>query len=244
MKILFLSSEATGLLKTGGLADVARALPLALRQKGHDVRLVLPNYLSIARSKNYSTVVSSLGVPMGDTELFCAVQQTELERLPVYLIEYNDFFLRSHPYEDVAGNPHPDNGERFGFFCKAALQLCLAENFIPDIIHVNDWQGALACLYLRNYRTTYPEFAKTRSLLTIHNGGYQGHCSASAKTFLEIGDDWFHPAGFEDHGQINLLKGGLRAADQLNAVSVGYAEELKTPLGGHGLYGILQMIPI
>ena len=108
MKILFLSSEATGLIKTGGLADVARALPLALRQKGHDVRLVLPNYLSIARTKNYPTAVSSLGVPMGNSELFCAVRQTELEQLPVYLIEYNDFFLRSHPYEDVAGNPHPD----------------------------------------------------------------------------------------------------------------------------------------
>ena len=236
MKILFLSSEATGLIKTGGLADVARALPMALRQKGHDVRLVLPNYLTIARTKNYSTAVSSLGVPMGDTELFCAVQQTELERLTVYLIEYNDFFLRSHPYEDVAGNPHPDNGERFGFFCKAALQLCLAESFIPDIIHANDWPGALTCLYLHKYRTTYPEFTNTRSLLTIHNGGYQGHCSASARSFLEIGDDWFHSAGFEDHGQINLLKGGLRAADQLNAVSVGYAEELKTPLGGHGLH--------
>ena len=236
MKILFLSSEATGLIKTGGLADVARALPLALRQKGHDVRLVLPNYLSIARTKNYSTAVSSLGVPMGNSELFCAVQQTELEQLPVYLVEYNDFFLRSHPYEDMAGNPHPDNGERFGFFCKAALQLCLADNFIPDIIHANDWQGALACLYLHQYRSTYPEFAKTRSLLTIHNGGYQGHCPASARSFLEIGDHWFHPAGFEDHGQINLLKGGLRTADQLNAVSVGYAEELKTSLGGHGLH--------
>ena len=90
MKIIFLSSEATGLIKTGGLADVARALPLALRQKGHDVRLVLPNYLSIARTKNYSTAVSSLGVPMGNSELFCAIQQTELEQLPVYLVEYND----------------------------------------------------------------------------------------------------------------------------------------------------------
>ncbi|MEC7219605.1 MAG: glycogen/starch synthase, partial [SAR324 cluster bacterium] len=162
MKIIFLSSEATGLIKTGGLADVARALPLALRQKGHDVRLVLPNYLSIARIKKYSTAVSSLEVPMGNSELFCAVHQTELEQLPVYLVEYNDFFLRSHPYEDVAGNPHPDNGERFGFFCKAALQLCLADNFIPDIIHANDWQGALACLYLHQYRSTYPEYAKTR----------------------------------------------------------------------------------
>ena len=236
MKILFLSSEATGLIKTGGLADVARALPLALYQKGHDVRIVLPNYLPIARTQNYSPAIPSLGVSMGDSELFCSVHQTRLEKLPVYLIEYHDFFLRNHPYEDVAGNPHPDNGERFGFFCKAALQLCLAENFIPDIVHVNDWQGALACLYLHQYRKTNSEFAGTRSLMTIHNGGYQGHCSASARSFLEIGDDWFCPAGFEDHGQINLLKGGLRAADQLNTVSVGYAEELRTPLGGHGLH--------
>ena len=172
---------------------------------------------------------------MGDFEIFCTVQQAMLEQLPVYLIEYHDFFLRSHLYSDIAGNPHPDNRERFGFFCKAALQLCLAENFIPDIIRTNDWQGAIACLYLHQYHTTYTKFARTRSLITIHNGGYQGHCSASARSFLKIGDDWFHPAGFEDHGQINLLKSGLRPADKLNTVSVGYIEELRTLLGGHGL---------
>lgn len=240
MKILYLASEATGLIKTGGLADVARALPMALRQSGHDVRLVLPYYHSIARTHPVRTVVPFLGVPMGNTELFCSVHQLLLDQLPVYLIEYQHFFFRSHPYEELGGAPHPDNPERFGFLCKAALQLCSALQFFPDILHANDWQGALACLYLQGYRQQHEEFASSRSVLSVHNGGYQGHCPAEKRAFLGIGEDWFHPKGFEDHGQMNLLKGGLWAADKINAVSEGYADELQTSLGGHGLHESYQ----
>jgi starch synthase len=240
MKILFLASEVTGLLKTGGLADVARALPLALRQRGHDVRLVLPLYLPIARTRPLREAVPFLGVPMGNTELFCSVQQTRLESLPVYLIEYQHFFFRERPYQQRDGSPYPDNAERFGFFCKAALQLCLAIGFSPDIVHANDWQTALAPFYLQSHRKRFKSLQHTRSVLTLHNGGYQGAAPANAREFLGIDDDWFHPQGFEDHGQLNLLKGGIHCADKLNAVSPGYAEELQTPLGGHGLHEHFQ----
>ncbi|MBC8257662.1 MAG: glycogen synthase [SAR324 cluster bacterium] len=243
LRIIFASAEVDGFSKSGGLADVARALPLHLKQLGHDVRIVTPFYRSIPESHQTETIIHELGVPLGNEEIWCAVRQTELTgsvdgkavSLPVYLIEHEHYFFRRGYYDDGL-HEYPDNASRFAFFSKSVLQLCLALEWIPDIFHANDWHTALLPFYLRQSQQALAEFTKSRSVLTIHNAGYQGNAPVIFRNSLEIAPEYFVAELFEDHGQLNLLKGGIHFADQVNTVSSGYAEEMRTPLGSHGLH--------
>ena len=237
MKILFISSEVAGFSKTGGLADVARALPIALQQKGHDVRVITPLYLDIARNVFTETALPILGVPMGTREIFCKVHTTQMAGVPVYFVEHQAYFFRSSLYGEQQA--YDDNMDRFGFFSKAALQFCLGMHFYPDIVHCNDWHTGLVPLYLQQLQHQFSELQATYSLFTLHNVGYQGTFPAHHREFLSIPDEWFHPGAFEYYGEINFLKGGIAAAHHINTVSEGYAEELLTPLGGHGLHNYL-----
>ncbi|MBF0276703.1 MAG: glycogen synthase GlgA [SAR324 cluster bacterium] len=239
LKIMLAISEVDGFVKTGGLADIGRSLPLALKKRGHDVRIILPYYSKIIRQKTMIPAVETLGVPMGNKELWCAVKQCFEEKVPVYLVEYDLFFARERCYDDGT-YPFVDNAERFGFFSKAVLQACQALNFAPDIIHCNDWHTALLPFYLKEHEKDNPFFKKTATLLTFHNASFQGHFPLTSREFLGIGWEHFSSDRFEDFGQLNFLKGGIAWADKINAVSPGYAEELLTPLGGHGLHEMLQ----
>ena len=242
LRIIFASAEVEGFSKTGGLADVARALPLHLKSLGHDVRIVTPFYRQIPQKHETDTIISSLGVPMGSEEIWCAVRHKEMEgtvdgkkiSVPVYFIEHQHHFFR-HGYYDDGTQGYPDNASRFGFFSKAVLQICHALDWTPDIFHSNDWHTALVPFYLKQAQLETTDFLKSRSILTIHNAGYQGGSPGSFRHSLGIPLENFILEMFEDHGHLNLLKGGINFADLVNTVSPGYAEELRTPLGSHGL---------
>jgi starch synthase len=234
-KILLVASEAIPFVKTGGLADVCGALVKNLKARGHDVRLVLPRYWSIDRSQmNLKPVLSPMGVAMGNQMIWCEVFETLWKEIPVYLIEHEHYFGRRGIYDD-GQNEYSDNGERFGFFCKATLQLCRDLEFRPDIIHCNDWQTALIPAYLKDGKQNDSFFNDTASVFSIHNIGYQGFFKKDVLPFLGIDGFHFNADCFESFGGINVMKGALFFADAINTVSPTYAQEILGEPGGSGL---------
>ena len=234
LKILVVASEVEGLVKTGGLADVARALPACLKAMGHDVRVVMPAYDRIKPSwRDWPAQSMSLQLSLFESHRLAA-RTGEHQGLPMVLIEHPPSFERLGVYDD-GYQAFDDNPRRFAILSKGALQWCLDSDWQPDILHLNDWQSALAAFYLAEHYKDEPFFAATRSLLTLHNAAYQGHAEAAWLQPLGIDARFFTEDIFEDYGRINLLKSGLHFADGLNAVSPGYAEELLTDLGSHGL---------
>lgn len=231
--ILFAVSELAGIVKTGGLADVAGALGTWMRRMGHDVRVIMPAYRQ-ALSALATDVVGVGQVMMGKESLGFAVRQGEFDGVPVYLIEQNQYFDRSGLYTHN-GESFGDNTRRFAFFCRAVLETCHILGFRPDIIHGHDWPSAMLPYYLKTREGGNPFFADTRSVLTIHNGAYQQHTDAGLLDWLGIDRAYFQPGSFEDYGQINILKGGIAFADKVTTVSPNYARELLTDQGSHGL---------
>lgn len=238
LKILFAVSELAGVVKTGGLADVAGALGPWMRRLGHDVRVIMPAYRQAREA--LATDVIGVGEVYLSPQVHAgfSIRQGEFAGVPVYLIEHNGYFDRSGLYTHE-GEGFADNSERFAFFCRAALQACQIANFQPDIIHGHDWQSALLPYYLKNHEGGNPFFSGTRTVLTIHNGAYQQHTDSQLLDTLGIDRYWFNPDFFEDHGLINLLKGGIAFADKITTVSPRYAEELQTDLGSHGIAHII-----
>jgi starch synthase len=236
LKIAMITPECVPFAKTGGLADVVGALPKALRELGHEPIVILPKYSSIdTRKHKLQFFLSPLGVWMGNAEEWCATYTTSLEGVPIYFIESNQYFDRFGFYHDANFDDYQDNSRRFGFFSRAALQLCHDVDFAPDIVHVHDWQTALAPAYLKIWHWDDPVLGGAASVLTIHNIGYQGVYSAAHYDYLGLQWGNFTPDKFEDHGRVNFLKGGIQYSDVVNTVSPTYANETRTPEGGHGL---------
>ncbi|MFH2057712.1 MAG: glycogen synthase [Pseudomonadota bacterium] len=233
MKILFIISEIEGIVKTGGLADFARALPWALKKKQHDVRVVLPKYGNVQYpffedSRSVSFMLNHV------TWYGCQIFHATLDGIMLRLIEHHDFFSRDGLY-DNGYTAYPDNSLRFAFFCKAALELCLQEGWVPDIVHCNDWQTALAAFYLKAHYSHDPALRHTRSVLTVHNGAFQGETEARWLDRMGIPWDRFANGQVEHNGLVNLLKCGILSADKINTVSSGYAKELLSEDTSHGL---------
>jgi starch synthase len=240
LKILLVSSEVTPYAKTGGLADVAGSLPRALRQLGHDVRVIMPCYRTVIE-RGYRPEAMNIGV---EVSLAGRVWQGNLRQLtlagvPVYFIDQPELFDRADLYGE-AGVDYPDNAERFGFFCRAIPGLLKQLDFCPDILHLNDWQTGLIPLLLKTELAQDPFFDKMASLITIHNLGYQGLFPAPSLKQLGLNDELFHPDGIEYFDQVSFLKAGLFYADQINTVSPTYCREICTPEFGAGFEGILQ----
>jgi len=237
LKIMMVSSECVPYAKSGGLADVVGALPGALQKLGHEVIVVMPKYRTIAAEKfAIQPLLSPMGVWMGDTEEWCAVHQTKTsEGVSVYFIEVDKFFNRDGLYHDAEFNDFLDNPHRFAFLSRAALQLCIDINFMPDIVHAHDWQAALTPAYLKVWHWDDPILGDAASFLTIHNIGYQG--VYDAENFDYLGLQWgnFTSDKFEDHGKMNFLKGGIHYADMVNTVSPTYAVETRTPEMAYGM---------
>ncbi len=237
MKILMLASEAAPFAKTGGLADAVSALARAIRGAGHDVRILMPYYSSIGRS----------GIGLLRPFLPCGYTRSEYFDLHgctlpgsdviVYLVGKDELFGRDGIYGEDAD--YPDNPRRFGFLCRAAFSACRAEKWIPEILHLHDWQAAPAAVYLSE-RERYREFAFSACLLTIHNLGYQGLYPESRFPELDLPWEAFHGAGFEDFGRLNILKAGILRAEMLSTVSPTYAREIQTPAQGFGLDAVLR----
>ncbi|SLM32641.1 Glycogen synthase [Desulfamplus magnetovallimortis] len=231
MKILMITSEMDGIIKTGGLADFAAALPKALINLGHEVRIIMPKY------KNgifpVPSISDSLYFNLNHKDSYGSlVHHIQSDNIPVMLVEHHDFFSRDGIYDDGT-YAYPDNPLRYAFLCKAALEYCLHEKWIPDIIHGNDWHTALAPYYLKEHYHHRPELKNTKTVLTIHNGEHQG----------KAGKEWLEPLGIppwhftsdiiEEYGILNLLKCGIMYADAINAVSHGYYGELLQPDTSH-----------
>lgn len=241
IKLLFVSSEAAPFIKTGGLGDVAAALPKYLKKEGAEVKLILPLYSLIDREKYHLTkMYDGCCVRMGNCEEFYSLYYAETPcHYDAYFIEFNKYFDRYGVYDDKNSHEeYRDNAYRYAFFSRAALQVAKDLQFKPDIVHVHDWQTSLIPYYLKKYND--PFFENTKSVLTIHNLPYQGVYGSDVVPYAGI--DWadFNPSAFESYGAINLLKGGIRFADKITTVSPHYAEEILTPLGGAGLHWLLE----
>jgi len=230
MKIAMIASECVPFAKTGGLADVAGALPKALTGLGHEVIVIHPLYGSIDRDRHAIVpFMDRIGVWMGNTLEWCAVHKaTGIGGITVYFIEYDKYFRRDGLYHDAWFNDFPDNPKRFAFFTRAALQLLRDLYWIPDIVHAHDWQTALAPAFLKVWHWNDPILSKAASILTIHNLAYQGSYGAEIIDYTGLKWDNFKPEIFEDHGRMNFLKGGIYFADQVNTVSPTYAEETRS----------------
>ncbi|QQO08339.1 glycogen synthase [Breznakiella homolactica] len=244
MKILMTTSEAVPFAKTGGLADAVSALSLSLAKLGHEVRIVMPRYYSIDRRK-LDKLEGAMGVPMGSGEEWCAVFTTDMpgsqKKNPVrmYFIDHEIFFGRDGVYGTPSEPDFLDNPRRFSFFSRSVFQLCRKIDWYPDIFHAHDWPTALVPVFLK-FGERQGKFAGARSVLTIHNLGYQGIYSKNNFPYTGLGWNVFYDAGFDDWNMMNILKAGLNSADSLNTVSPTYARETKTQEHGFRLDGVLR----
>ena len=240
MRILLVAPEVAPLAKTGGLADVAGALPRELRRQGHDVRVILP-YYRVTREQGVLLEPATWPVQavVGGSLRGGLVRETRLGEVPVYLLEHNDYFDRPGLYGGPDGD-YPDNAERFGFFCRAVLDFVRHGPFRPEVLHLNDWQTGLIPVLLRHELGKDPFYQAIGTLLTIHNLGYQGLFPPSALATLGLPRELFSIDGLEYYGQVSLLKGGLLGADLLTTVSPTYGREIQRPEQGLGFDGILR----
>lgn len=234
LNILFVSSEVAPFAKTGGLADVAGALPKELAKIGHNVIVVMPRYYAVDRTK-LTHIESSLGVSMGYMgDLWAGVYSSKLPNSDVliYFIDYEEFFGRGGLY-DHCGEAYTDNDNRFIFFSKSVFELCKMIGFKPDVIHANDWHTSVVPL-LSQTRYIH-DFGNAATILTLHNLEHQGIVYKGAMDILESGWEHFRPEAYESVGYINMLKGGIAYADAVTTVSKKYAQEIKTSEFGFGL---------
>jgi starch synthase len=228
MKIFLAASEVVPFAKTGGLADVAGALPLALKDLGQEVIIAMPRYKAISEARfkierlSGNISYSTLG-----------------KDIKVYFIENNKYFNRDGLYGDKTGD-YKDNLDRFSYYCKRALELLKEIQFKPDIIHCHDWQSALIPVYLKKLYAKDSFFKNTKTMLTIHNIGYQG--LFPKEEFAKLGLDWslFDMEMLEFYGKVNILKGGIVFADLITTVSQTYSKEIQTKEFGFGMEGVLN----
>ena len=243
MKILFVASEVDPFAKTGGLADVAGALPKALSALGHDIRIVMPLYRQVPREKfGLKSSEMRLTVPVGAQTFEGHVWEALLpnSRVVTYFIEQPSLFDREGLYQSQ-GADHPDNLERFSFFSLAALHMLPRLGWKPDVIHCHDWQTALVCAHLRyGAMAREPFFANVGTVFTIHNLAYQGLFPQARWASTQLPESAFSIQGLEFYGQLNCLKGALTSARMLTTVSQAYAREIQTSEFGCGLEGVLN----
>ena len=239
MKILLASSEVYPFAKTGGLADVAGALPKALKKLGVDVRVILPKYKGIedrfsVRYKNYP-----VSCQISQAIVTAEIAETEYDGITAYLVEKDEYYYRDYLYSTQDGD-YLDNAERFIFFSRSILEAIKATGYVPDVLHVNDWQTALSPVFLHTLYKDDPVLSRIATLLTVHNLGYQGLFWNLDMHLLNVGWEYFTPDYLEFYGKINFLKGGIVFSDIINTVSKKYGKEIQTPEFGYGLDGVLR----
>ena len=238
MNLVWITSEAAPYAKTGGLADVCGALPKTLAERGHKVSVIMPYYPQLMKDLTAKAKVKRelLGVPFGWTTEWAQLREHYInENLSFYFIEYNLYFDRPAPY-DCNGVEYGDNASRFIFFSRAAMQAILALELNPNIIHTHDWLSALCNVYLKApLYWNFDNFKNCRSVLTIHNIGYQGVFNKSNLFLTGLGWEYFNNTCLEYHDQLNFLKAGILTADMVNAVSPSYSQEIMRPEYGFTL---------
>jgi len=247
LSILMVAAEAHPLAKVGGLADVMGALPQALRDQGHDVRLALPFYKTMREKVGTPEKVKGaelFDVALGDRTYPARAWKTRLpkSKVEVYLIESSDFFDRDGIYVDGAtGEPYQDDADRFTFFSRAVLRLVKLGDFEPNIIHCHDHQTGFIPAWSK-YPPTAAGLPKgLRTVFTIHNLAYQGDHPRELGYRAGFGEEMLtDEAGITVGGRVNMMKAGIASADTITAVSPTYAKEIQTPEFGYGLEGVLK----
>lgn len=259
MRCVFAASEVAGFAKTGGLADVAAALPRALAERGVECAVIMPLYRSARQASNeLQDTGLSFDVSIGFRTVSGSIFRARLpqSQVPVFLIDQRDFFDRDDPAggtglyqftaDDGKKTDYPDNCERFVFFGRAILEAIRLLGLWPHVLHCNDWQTGLAPVYLREVYHYYHQpsaqarYRNMRTILTIHNMAYQGLFWHMDMPLTGLPWRLFNYEQLEFFGQINFLKAGMVFADAITTVSPMYAREIQTPYYGCGLQGVLM----
>lgn len=234
MKVLSVSSEVFPLIKTGGLADVAGALPVALNPYSIETKTLMPGYPRVLQALRNPVprlfFDDLLGAP-------ATILEAEHEGLDLLVLDAPSYYDRSGgPYVDALGKDYPDNWRRFAALSLAGAEIAagLLPGWRPDLVHVHDWQTAMVPVYMRYYPT--PELP---SVLTIHNISFQGQFGADIFPGLRLPPHAFSMEGIEYYGDVGFLKGGLQTSHALTTVSPSYAEEILTSAFGMGLEGVI-----
>lgn len=237
MKILYVASECVPFVKTGGLADVAGALPPKLVERGVDVRVALPLYAQIGEPwRSQMKLEVEFEVELGWRRQYCGIHSLVHQGVTFYFIDNQFYFQRPYVY-GLGG----DEYERFGFFCRAILDCLPRLGFQPDVLHCNDWQAGMVPPLLKVQYAHLPFYRGIKTIVTVHNLQYQGVFGMKeVQDTLGLGDDLFTSDKLECYGCANFLKGGLVYADLISTVSPSYAEEIQTAYYGERLDGLLR----
>ena len=230
MNIVFAISEVEDIVKTGGLADVGKALPIALNAMGHEVTIVMPYYKEIADKYKLADACGPQTLFSEGKVYHYNIKQLHWHGLNILFIDYPEYFDRDGLYTN-GYEAYADNGERFSFFSGCVLSALQAVSLQPDIIHCHDWHTAMLPFFMAHEKSGF--FADTKTVFTIHNAAFQGVHQLQDIPYLR-----HHPAilGQVHGGYINMLQSGIEFAHKITTVSPNYAQELLTDLGSHGLH--------
>lgn len=220
--------------KSGGLADAVASLAKTLFSRGNRVSLVLPRYQSIDL-EGWTDLKIPLGVPLGDQEIWTGCHHRELGGVDLFALDHGELFRRPGIYGPSPAEAYGDNLRRFSLLSRGALQLALALDLRPQIIHAHDWPTALVPVFHRLFYRETP-LGGARTVFSIHNFGYQGWSPLARSRETGLSPEERGRAGLEHNQEINLVKGALTTADALVAVSPRYAREIQTPAFGFGLH--------
>jgi starch synthase len=237
MKILFAASESVPFVKTGGLGDVVGALAPVLAKAGHDVRVVIPEFNTIAQEYLQKLVhICDFEVQLGWRRQYCGIEMLEKDGVKWYFIDNKYYFGRPYIY-GMGG----DEYERFGFFCRGVLNMLPLIDFQPDVIHSHDWQSGMIPALLKIQYAHLPFYVNIKTVFTIHNLQYQGIFGIrEVQDILGLGDSLWTEDKLECFGCANFLKAALVYTDLITTVSPSYAEEIQTAYYGERLDGLLR----
>lgn len=235
-RILFATSEAAPLMKTGGLADISSSLPAALAATGEDIRIIMPAYTpALAKA---GQLLRLAGLSMMGHHITLLEGQMPDSGVKVWLVDAPTLFQRDGgPYVDPQGLDWQDNAERFTLFCRVVVEVAMGRlglSWQPQVLHANDWQTGLAVALL------HLETRRPATVFSIHNLAYQGYFSRDDFLALQLPEALWTPASMEYYGQWVMIKGGLAHADRLTTVSPTYAQEITTPELGNGMDSLLR----
>ncbi len=244
IKVLFATSEAHPLIKTGGLADVSGALPIALKELKCDLRIILPAYPQVLRKLGKTKIIGQIYIPGIVGKIALREGKLPHSNIKVLAVDYAAAFNRGgSPYLDAEGKPWQDNAERFALFSKAVCKVALNQANIswqPEIVHCNDWQTGLVPAILRLSQPAQILGPYIPSVFTIHNLAYQGLFPRETFVALSLPTELWSYSALEFHNQMSLIKGGLVFADRISTVSPQYAKEIQDKKFGYGLEGLLK----
>ncbi len=237
MKILFAASECVPFVKTGGLADVVGALPKEIKKAGEDVRVILPLYKAIDQKwRSQMEHMMFFYVNLGWRRQYVGIEKLVYDDITFYFVDNEQYFGRDYIY-GMGG----DEGERYAFFCRAVLEALPQIDFIPDVLHCNDWQTGLIPILLKAQYRHLEHYANIHTVFTIHNLQYQGIFPIrEIEELLSLGDWAYSSENLEFYGMCSFIKGGIVFADKVTTVSPTYAQEIQSAYYGERLDGLLR----